>query len=76
MSKKGDCWDNAVAESFFSTIEHECLRGATIRGAERAFVLIGEYIETFYNCTRLHSTNDYASPLERELAFTHSRNAA
>ena len=71
MSKKGDCWDNAVAESFFSTIEHECLRGATIRGAERAFVLIGEYIETFYNCTRLHSpTTTRARLSENWLSLT------
>ena len=67
MSRKGDCWDNAVAESFFATlraelVEHE--RYATRRAAEQS---IGEFIERFYNVERLHSHLDYVSPVEFEL---------
>jgi len=67
MSRKGDCWDNAVAESLFSTLEFEC-RGlhdfADLRGAQR---VIGDYIDAFYNPERLHSTIDYCSPIEYEV---------
>ncbi len=67
MSRKGDCWDNAVAESFFATlraelVEHE--RYAARRAAEQS---IGEFIERFYNVERLHSHLDYVSPVEFEL---------
>jgi transposase InsO family protein len=67
MSRKGDCWDNAVAESFFSTLVHELLANEffdTHRQAERA---IREYIENFYNLRRRHSTIGYLSPIEFEL---------
>ena len=67
MSRKGDCWDNAVAESFFATLRVELVddeRYATPRDAE---VSIGDYIERFYNTERLHSHLDYVSPIEFEL---------
>lgn len=67
MSRKGDCWDNAVAESFFATLRAELVddeRYPTRRHAEES---IGEYIETFYNVERLHSHLDYVSPIEFEL---------
>ena len=67
MSRKGDCWDNAVAESFFATLRAELVddeRYATRRSAESS---IGQYIETFYNVERLHSHLDYVSPIEFEL---------
>ena len=67
MSRKGDCWDNAVAESFFSTLVHELLAGvffATHRQAEHA---ISDYIDRFYNLRRRHSTLGYLSPIEFEL---------
>ncbi len=66
MSRKGDCWDNAVAESFFGTIKAELLDRrpwATRPGAKRA---IAEYIELFYNPMRLHSHLGYVSPAEYE----------
>jgi transposase InsO family protein len=69
MSRKGDCWDNAVAESFFATLRVELVddeRYATIRDAE---VSIGDYVESFYNTERLHSHLDYVSPIEFELKF-------
>ena len=67
MSRKGDCWDNAVAESFFATLRVELVddeRYATRRAAELS---IGDYIERFYNIERLHSHLDYVSPIEFEL---------
>ncbi len=67
MSRKGDCWDNAVAESFFATLRAELVddeRYSTRDAAERS---IGEYIEGFYNVERLHSHLDYLSPIEFEL---------
>jgi transposase InsO family protein len=67
MSRKGDCWDNAVAESFFATLRVELVddeRYATRHAAESS---IGDYIERFYNVERLHSHLDYVSPIEFEL---------
>ena len=67
MSRSGDCWDNAVAESFFATLRVELVddeRYVTRRDAERS---IREYIESFYNTERLHSHLDYVSPIEFEL---------
>jgi putative transposase len=67
MSRKGDCWDNAVAESFFATLRAELLdhlRPATRADATAA---IGEYIESFYNPVRRHSHLGYVSPIEFEL---------
>lgn len=69
MSRTGDCWDNAVAESFFSTLEAELLcknRFATQTHARHA---VSEYIENFYNPQRSHSTNGYVSPITFELRW-------
>jgi putative transposase len=62
MSRKGNCWDNAVAESFFATLKTELIyaRSWTSRIELRAAVF--EYIEIFYNRQRLHSTLDYKTP--------------
>jgi transposase InsO family protein len=76
MSRKGDCWDNAVAESFFATLRAELVddeRYTTRRTAEHS---IGQYIETFYNVERLHSHLDYVSPIEFELKMRMNRFAA
>jgi putative transposase len=67
MSKKGDCWDNAVAESFFSTIDKELLSDGRSWPPERTKLEIFTYIETYYNRRRLHSTLGYLSPTEFEL---------
>ena len=64
MSRTGDCWDNAVAESFLSTLKAELTErvdDATLAEARRA---IGEYIESFYNVERSHSFNRYVNPVE------------
>lgn len=68
MSRNGDCWDNAVAESFFHTIKVELIYKAKFKTREEAKQGIFEYIEVFYNRKRMHSANDYLSPLEYELA--------
>lgn len=69
MSRKGNCWDNAVAESFFSTLEHECIQGRVFVDIEHARGVLADYLGDFYNPVRLHSTNGFKSPLVRELDF-------
>ena len=66
MSKKGDCWDNAVAESFFHTLKTELTNHYQFENQQEAKNVIFEYIEVFYNRQRLHSTNDYWSPVDYE----------
>ena len=75
MSRKGDCWDNAVAESFFSSFGF----GARVRGelgdvhdVERD---TAEYIDGFYNPRRRHSHNSYLSPIDFEHQFMQQENA-
>jgi putative transposase len=66
MSRRGDCWDNAVAESFFATLEGELIaRHAWATHAE-ARQAIFKYIETWYNPRRRHSTLQYQSPITYE----------
>ena len=76
MSRRGNCWDNAVAESFFATLEWELIERAdwhTRREAERE---IFNYIEVWYNRQRRHSTLGYLSPANYEAQLTHSGKAA
>ena len=68
MSRKGNCWDNAVAESFFSTLDIECAEQRPFRSRSEARRAVREYILGFYNSTRLHSSLDYRSPMEFERA--------
>lgn len=63
MSKKGDCWDNAVAESFFHTLKTELVHHCDFQNRKEARSAIFEYIEVFYNRQRLHSANNYEAPL-------------
>lgn len=67
MSRKGDCWDNAVAESFFATLRAELVDDERYPTRHAAETSIGEYIESFYNAERLHSHLGYVSPIEFEL---------
>ena len=62
MSRKGDCWDNAVAESFFHTLKTECTNGVLYRARSEARTDVLNYIEMFYNSHRLHSFIGYTSP--------------
>ena len=64
MSRKGDCWDNAVAESFFKTIKTEWIYRNKYATKRQATVSVFEYIETWYNTQRSHSSLNYLSPVE------------
>lgn len=66
MSRKGNCHDNAVAESFFHTLKEELVTDADYQTREEAKQSIFKYIELFYNRKRLHSTLGYHAPLEYE----------
>jgi putative transposase len=66
MGSKGDCFDNAVAESFFATLEKDLLRRRSFATKQDARTAVFDYIETFYNPIRLHSTLGYVSPVEYE----------
>jgi transposase InsO family protein len=76
MARKGDCWDNAVAESFFATFKAECVDGKTYANYAAVTRDAAGYIERFYNPRRLHSTLDYVSPIEYELAYALQMEAA
>ncbi len=67
MSRRGNCWDNAVAESFFGTLKVELLHELPLPTRVQAERAIAEYIEDFYNARRRHSSLDYQSPMEFEL---------
>ena len=67
MSRRGDCWDNAVAESFFGTLKMELLYELPLQTRSATRSAVADYIETFYNVRRRHSSLDYRSPLEFEL---------
>jgi len=62
MSRKGDCYDNAVAESFFSTLKNEFVAGDIFESRELARAEIFEYIESFYNRQRIHQSLNYKTP--------------
>lgn len=64
MSRKGNCYDNACAESFFSTLKTELIQGKRYKTREEAKLDVTDYIETFYNSKRLHSSLGYMSPNE------------
>jgi len=67
MSRKGDCWDNAVAESFFATLRAELVDRMQHVTHDAATASISDYIENFYNIERRHSFLDYLNPVEFEL---------
>jgi transposase InsO family protein len=66
MSRKGECWDNACAETFFKTLKTELIGQRIYRTREEAKASIFEYIEVFYNRVRLHSYLGYTTPAEYE----------
>ena len=68
MSRKGNCYDNAFIESFWSTLKTECTARQTFATRADAEFAIFDYIETFYNPIRLHSSLDYHSPRDFENA--------
>jgi putative transposase len=66
MSRKGNCWDNAVAESFVHTLKTELLYLEDFDTQEHAQTVVFEYLEVFYNRQRCHSANGYLAPLTYE----------
>jgi transposase InsO family protein len=66
MSRRANCWDNAVAESFFSTLKSELVDGRIFSDRREAAQAVFEYIEVFYNRQRLHSSIGYRSPADLE----------
>ena len=66
MSRKGNCYDNAAKESFYHTLKTELVNHERYRTREEARASVFDYIETFYNRQRIHSTLGYLSPAEFE----------
>jgi transposase InsO family protein len=66
MSRKGDCWDNAVAESFFKTLKTELLHEYSYATSQEMKLSLFEYIDGYYNRVRTHSALAYRTPLEFE----------
>jgi putative transposase len=76
MSRKGNCWDNAVAESFFKTLKMEQIYGNTLISKEQMELDIFEFIEIWYNRKRRHSTLDYKTIEEFWIQKNNFKNVA
>jgi putative transposase len=74
MSGKGNPYDNAMMESFFATLKTECFKNRIPKSRREAKLILFDYIETFYNRYRLHSSLGYQSPLEFEKPFIRPNN--
>ena len=70
MSRKGNCWDNAPSEAFFSTLKTELMDGKAFASRQAARAAIFEYMEVFYNRQRLHSSLGNVTPVEYEEAIS------
>ena len=68
MSRKGNCYDNAFAETFFGTLKNELVYRTHFKTRQKAMIAIFEYIEVFYNRKRIHSSLGYLTPVEYEQA--------
>jgi putative transposase len=69
MSRRANCWDNAVAESFFGTLKTELIHPRIFSSVAVARTIIAEWIEVFYNRQRIHSTIGYLSPVQFEESY-------
>ena len=76
MSRKGNCWDNAVAESFFATVEIELIEGADWHTRAEARTAIFEFVEVWYNRHRRHSSLEYLTPAEFDERLWEARRAS
>lgn len=76
MSRKGNCWDNAVAESFFKTLKSDLIYGSKFKTIKEAKSVVFEYIEIWYNRKRMHSSNEYRTPEEMEEYLLNKKIAA
>ena len=76
MSRRANCWDNAVAESFFSTLKTELVHDVIFTTKASATSTIAEWIEVFYNGQRRHSTLGHVAPAVFERRYYDNLNAA
>jgi transposase InsO family protein len=74
MSRKGDCWDNAVVESFFATLKKELRQDGVWATRALARTALTRYIDGWYNYQRRHATLGYRSPYHYERALARLRN--
>lgn len=72
MSRRANCYDNAFMESFWATFKSDCLQDRPDPAPEQLEILAFDYIETFYNASRLHSSLNYQSPLDFERTLLHT----
>ncbi|MDX1585852.1 MAG: IS3 family transposase, partial [Balneolaceae bacterium] len=75
MSRKGNCWDNAPAESFFKTLKYELDMSDCYQNYRHARAAIFEFIEIWYNRKRLHSALGYLTPVQAEQQLTRNQAA-
>jgi len=76
MSRKGDCWDNSVVESFFGSLKQERVHWRNYQTRKEAQQDVMDYIAMFYNPYRLHSYLDYVSPNDYEKQLMRLEKAA
>ena len=76
MSRKGNCWDNAVAESFFHTIKTQLIHHRKFQTFQETEQALFNYIEVYYNRRRKHSTNNQKSPAQYELEWRNVKEVA
>ncbi len=76
MSRKGNCWDNAVAESFFKTLKSDLIYGSKFKTIKDAKSEVFEYIEIWYSRRRMHSSLAYRTPEEMEEYLINKKKAA
>jgi transposase InsO family protein len=69
LSRRCNCWDNAVAESFFSNLKNEAMHDQLFSSRAEGKAVVGDYIETYYNQQRLHQTLGYQTPAAVEAAL-------
>ena len=69
MSRRGNCWDNAVAESFFAGLKKHTVYGYTLTSRQAMRQRVFEYIEIYYNRVRRHSANGWQTPVEFERLY-------
>jgi transposase InsO family protein len=76
MGATGVCWDNSPSEAFFGTLKRELVHRATWATRQAARHAVVRWIEGWYNTHRLHSTINYSSPIEKEISYYLSDQAA
>lgn len=69
MSRRGNCWDHAVTESFFHTLKGHIIHGSNFATQQEANATLFEYIEIYYNRVRRHSANGWLSPMPFEQKY-------